>query len=384
MRLLHINCNYVGTALHRIMVNHLQNTDVNITVFTPVIDGTQLEKFQPRENEIIKTCFGKIDRIFYFRKQNKIINALKNEVHNIDKFDLIHAFTLLTDGNVAYRLHKEFNIPYVVAIRDTDINDFFRLKPYLKPLGIKIMREASAVFFLSDSYKESVISRFVPEKDKKGILSKTHVIPNGIDDFWFDNLYSERNIFSTEQKISEKRLNVICVGKINKRKNIPTVQKALSILRERGWQIDFSVVGQVEDQGEIEKIKADSHTTYYPPTNKEGLIDYYRAADIFVLASHTETFGLVYAEAMSQGLPVIYTRGQGFDGQFDEGEVGYAVSDSDPEEIADSIEKVCEEYRRIANNVTKNVLKFKWDDICKKYREMYRGILNGNGSWIQK
>jgi len=79
---------------------------------------------------------------------------------------------------------------------------------------------------------------------------------------------------------------------------------------------------------------------------------------------------------MSQGLPVIYTRGQGFDGQFEEGEVGFAVSDSDPKEIADAIEKVCRDYRRIATNVTSDVQKFKWADICEEYREIYRGIVN--------
>ena len=40
----------------------------------------------------------------------------------------------------------------------------------------------------------------------------------------------------------------------------------------------------------------------------------------FCLPSHAETFGLVYVEAMSQGLPIIY-EGQGFDKQFQDGEV---------------------------------------------------------------
>lgn len=40
------------------------------------------------------------------------------------------------------------------------------------------------------------------------------------------------------------------------------------------------------------------------------------------MPSHKETFGLVYAEAMSQGLPIIYTKNQGFDGQFPDGYVG--------------------------------------------------------------
>ena len=177
--------------------------------------------------------------------------------------------------------------------------------------------------------------------------------------------------------MAEKKLSVVCVGKINKRKNIPTVQKALSIMRSKGWDIEFNVIGKVEDKSEIEIIKKDSLTSYFPPTNKEGLIDFYRKADIFVLASHTETFDLVYAEAMSQGLPVIYTRGQGFDGQFPDGEVGYAVCDTDSQEIAEAIEKLCMNYRVIASNVVGDVQKFKWDDICKKYREIYRGITDG-------
>lgn len=377
MNIFHINCNYVGTALHRIMVNHLQEDDAKITVFTPLWDRNQALKFHSEDNEIIRVCFNRIDRLLFFEKQRKVLKTIHKEVDSLCDYQLIHAFTLLTDGNAAYRISKKYNIPYIVAIRDTDINDFFRLKPYLRPLGIKIMRNASAVFFLSESYKQSVFERFIPKRYQDEIGRKTYVIPNGIDDFWFDNLYTDRDINAVESKMAEKKLSVVCVGKINKRKNIPTVQKALSIMRSKGWDIEFNVIGKVEDKSEIEIIKKDSLTSYFPPTNKEGLIDFYRKADIFVLASHTETFGLVYAEAMSQGLPVIYTRGQGFDGQFPDGEVGYAVCDTDPQEIAEAIEKLCMNYRVIASNVVGDVQKFKWDDICKKYREIYRGITDG-------
>ena len=43
------------------------------------------------------------------------------------------------------------------------------------------------------------------------------------------------------------------------------------------------------------------------------------------MPSRYETFGLVYGEAMSQGLPIIYSKGQGVDGYFKEGTVGYGV-----------------------------------------------------------
>ena len=55
------------------------------------------------------------------------------------------------------------------------------------------------------------------------------------------------------------------------------------------------------------------------------------------MLSIMETFGLVYAEAMSQGLPIIYTKGQGFDEQFDEGKVGYHADCFNIEEIVKRI-----------------------------------------------
>ena len=75
---------------------------------------------------------------------------------------MIHAYTLFTDGNVARTLSKKYGVPYVVAIRDTDVNDFFRYRPYLIKLGSQIMKDASAVFFLSESYKRIVLEKYVP------------------------------------------------------------------------------------------------------------------------------------------------------------------------------------------------------------------------------
>ena len=194
MKTLHINCNYVGTALHRIMVNHLKCETLTTTVFVPLRKTSQLIGFNPQSFEVLSLCFNQVDRLFFFIKQRKINVAIKKAISSISNYDIIHAFTLLTDGNAAYSLHKEFKIPYIVAVRDTDINDFFRLKPYLRPLGVKIMRNASAVIFLSETYKSSVVDKYVPKRIRKEILSKTFVIPNGIDDFWYNNINNDRNL----------------------------------------------------------------------------------------------------------------------------------------------------------------------------------------------
>ena len=93
------------------------------------------------------------------------------------------------------------------------------------------------------------------------------------------------------------------------------------------------------------------------------------------MPSFTETFGLVYAEAMSQGLPVVYTRGQGFDGQFEEGFAGYSVNSNSPEEIADVIEKIIADYSTISANCISGALQFNWKEIAEKYYEIYECIL---------
>jgi len=110
---------------------------------------------------------------------------------------------------------------------------------------------------------------------------------------------------------------------------------------------------------------------YIPPKPKEELINIYRNNDIFIMPSIHETFGLVYAEAMSQGLPIIYTKGQGFDGQFLEGIVGYHVNCKDPKDIYKRIKDILKNYESISNNCIKKANKFNWGKISDQYHNIY-------------
>ena len=93
------------------------------------------------------------------------------------------------------------------------------------------------------------------------------------------------------------------------------------------------------------------------------------------MPSHHESFGLVYAEAMSQGLPVIYTRGQGFDGQFPEGCVGYSVKSSDALEIAERVESVLVDYDAMSARCVEHSKDFRWETFASSYYEIYRRCL---------
>lgn len=369
MRILHINSNYVGNLLHKTMKECLDSLGYQNQVFSPTFDASR-SNVSASSDVCICECFNKWDRLVYDHKQNKIFKAIQKHI-NLSEYDLIHAYTLFTDGNCARRLSQKHRIPYVVAVRNTDVNDFFRLMPHLRKRGVQIMRDASAVFFLSEAYRRQVFEKYIPQKYQEEIKNKTHIIPNGIDDFWFENMPEQG------KTIDKKHIKLVYAGRIDKNKNIPTTQKAVEILRKQGYEITFTVVGKVQDEKEFRIIKDAPHTKYLPAMPKEKLIDVYRASDIFVMPSYTESFGLVYAEAMSQGLPVIYSKGQGFDGQFAEGTVGYHVDSGSPDDVAAGIKRVVENYNQINPNCVPSSHCFTWNYICQNYSELYKKIAKG-------
>lgn len=374
MRILHINCNYIGTTLHQLMIEHLDALGYDNQVFVPTYDKN-IAVIKPNDNVYVSECFRKWDRVAFDYKQHKIIKTIE-EHYDVARFDLIHAYTLYTDGNAARVLSEKYGIPYVVAVRNTDVNGFLKKMIHLRKRGLKTLLAAKAVFFLSEAYRRQVFEKYVPQKYQEEIKKKTHIIPNGIDEFWFENTPEQG------KSIDKEHIKLVYAGRIDKNKNIPTTQKAMEILRKQGYETALTVVGKVQDEKEFQIIKNDPYTTCIPAMPKEKLIDVYRASDIFVMPSHKESFGLVYAEAMSQGLPVVYTKGQGFDGQFAEGEVGFATSDKKPEELAECIVRICENYEKLSQNALLKTQKFKWGNICDEYKKIYTEIVRRKRKWL--
>lgn len=368
MKVLHINCNYTGNQLHRTMIEHLSDFQIDNYVFAPVYEE---DKVVTSDSKVqVSKCFKKWNRIFFNYKSKKIRVALMKN-YNILDFDLIHAYTLFTDGNVAYKLKKEYpNMQYVVAIRNTDVNTFFKYMFHLRRRGIEIMKEASAIFFLSNAYKNEVFNKYIPENVKKELEEKTYIIPNGIDDFWISECYTEKKEIK-----NSKVINIIYAGRIDANKNIETTQKALKLLRKKGYKTSFSVVGKIENKKVFDKIMKYADTYYYGSKNKKELKELYRKNDIFIMPSLTETFGLVYAEAMSQGLPVIYTKGQGFDGQFKEGEIGYSVNPRYPKEIVQKVLLIINNYKCMSKRCVRLSKKFEWKLIVSQYCKIYERII---------
>lgn len=375
MKVLQVCSYYITSKLYKNLVESLERRGLYNDIYIPVHSNDLIDKYKGIENEktryIYSNCFNKIDRISFRLKNRKIYSDLNKKI-DFESIDIIHAHSLFVNGYLAYKIKKDKNINYVVAVRNTDVNTFLKKMIHLRKIGVEIMINAKQIVFVSPKYRDSVIEKYIPDNLKEEIKSKSIVIPNGIDEFWFDNL----NMGYKE--INKNNLKLLYVGKLDRNKNIYTSMNVVKKLNNMGYKATLDIVG---DGPEFKNIKKISKVDYngkiilHGYMDRERIIKLYRNSDIFVMPSKYETFGLVYIEAISQGLPVIYTKGQGFDGYFDEGRVGYSVRYNDVDEIARRIINIVEkspwDLRYIKEDLKTS---FNWSNIASTYNEIYEKI----------
>jgi glycosyltransferase involved in cell wall biosynthesis len=346
----------------------LEKCGVKNCVYVP--NKTDVPDIAPYEIYSFHRKFNVLERIMYYYKQKHIYGDILKKIE-LGDIKLIHAHKLFSTGYVAYKIYKKMGIPYIVAVRNTDVNIFFKYMPYLRKTGLKILENSFRIIFISSAYEKLVLSKYIPYKLKDFINEKSLTVPNGIDRIFLDNIHYKK------QENKYNNINIVYIGDINKNKNIITTIKACKELQSMGYNILYTIIGKNEDKKLFEKIITNNQfIVYFPPCSKEQLVKKMRDCDIFIMPSITETFGCVYPEAMSQGLPIIYSKGQGFDGYFEDGEVGFAVDCFDYVEIANKVVEILNNYENISIRCSQNAYRFDWEKIALEYKKIYNKVKN--------
>lgn len=362
MRICHVCSNYDG------FFSHFMETQISKGIDPRVFHFRAKEKGRPgvtSDYVDVRLNYSNFHRPFFYLKENKVLKDFFG-IYKKEQFDLIHAHTLFSNGYVALKAKEKWGTPYIVAVRNTDINIFFKYRLNLRKLGIKILKEAEKIIFISPVYRDFMFSNYIPESLSGEFKQKSVVLPNGLDPFFVENK-AESKQFNKEEAIQ-----LLTVGHVCKNKNQLTVCKSVEKLNRMGIKAEYTVIGKVLDEKVYKKLSEYNFVKYIPFLDKENLISEFQKADIYIMPSYTETFGLTYVEAMSQGLPVIYTRGQGFDGQIPEGRVGYAVNCEDEEEIKNKVIDIINNYDELSSNCLELCDQFNWQDITDRYVEIYR------------
>lgn len=309
---------------------------------------------------------NKSDRIFYHKKINKYMKKLE-KTSNIKKYTLIHAHSLYSDGGVAYLLNKKYGVPYITAVRTTDLVFMERL-PYLKNYGKRIIANAKKVVFITPDIRKMAEQYLYKNSDF--LVEKGVVIPNGMDDYWHQNLSINYKI------LNEKNIRLIQVSRLNKRKHVDKTIKAVEILKKEGYNVSLHILGIGDKLGELKRLvkqlQLENEVNFVGfIANKNDIKKYYNESDIFIMPSLGETFGLTYIEAMSQGLPIIGIKNTGVSGFFENGSVGYFIDFPDAEMIAEAVKKIISNYSEISGNSIKAIQHFRWSSIISIYKEIY-------------
>ncbi len=355
--ILQICCNLAGSTVFPQLFEALSASGVDQVVFVPEKRQEDIGKNVPRgvQTEYALTV-RQLDTIFFFCKAQRSVPEIEKRV-NLKNVQLIHAHTLFTDGSIARKLSRKTGIPYMVTLRYSDMEVIWRYMPHLRPMARAILRDAKHVIFLSEAARKTVLEHWLNEQERKKIEKKTEIIPNGIDPAWLDG---------TPRSGVSSPVRVGFAGKYNARKcpldALEAVHKAGCVWRACG-------AGPLE--GRLREYLQEGDEMVGRVAGMEAMKAFYANCDVLLVPSKAETFGMVYLEAMSQGVPVLYTRGQGFDGQFPEGEVGFSVPCGDTAAQAEALLKIAEDYKARSRRCVEQAARFAWPLVVEKWKALY-------------
>lgn len=371
MRILHICNGYCGSKVHSELYRRLDALGIEQIVYAYYRGRDQEGKnqFEGKQTQFYYRPILKLRyRILYHQKLRTVSNDLRTIVGR-EQIDLIHATTLFSDGPIAYRLWKERGISYVVTVRNTDINEFLAVAPWTWSMGFKVLRHAKKIVFISKAPMKKFCQHWFIKRILPKIKDRFVLQPNGVDDYWLDHVQT-----------GEKKLNhnLIYVGRFDVNKNVVRLIHAVIGLKERFPDIKLHLVGGdgAREKQVLELVREypqylEYHGKIY---DKDVLRGLYSQCNVFAMPSIHETFGLVYIEALTQGLAVIYTQNQGIDGLLDE-RVGEKVNAWSTDSIQTAISIILDHRSEYISSEVINFEMFRWERIAILYQQIYKSII---------
>ncbi len=208
------------------------------------------------------------------------------------------------------------------------------------------------------------------------------IIPNGIDYKHFSS-----NVVPLPQ-YQDGKLNILFVGRLEKRKGLRYLLEAYSKLKWELPDIRLIVVGPGNPDKESYRILS-SHALrdveFVGRVSYDELPRYYATADIFCSpATGAESFGIVLLEAMSAGKPVVASDIEGFRGILTDGEQGLLVPKKDTDALASALGRLARDPElrsKLGGQGSRSAEGYRWEVVAGLVEEYYNKCIQAaNGS----
>ncbi len=275
---------------------------------------------------------------------------------NSVKYDLIHAHNYHAFPALFAALSKRDSRFIFTPHYHAHGHSFFRNllhKPY-KLFGRKIFEKADAVICVSNYEKRLVLDNF------RVAGNKIHVIPNGI------NLEEFEEVDKIKEQRDKSLRRILFVGRIEKYKRLDYLVKALKHLPEN---FVLEVVGKGSCKPKIVKLAKDVGVTgrikFYQDLSRKELVRKYAEADVFVLLSKHEAYGIAVAEALAAKTPCIVANEAALKEWVDNKSVYQVDYPIDIDNLTELIKKLVE------IDVVESDKLVSWDEVAMRIKRVY-------------
>ncbi|AKI98020.1 glycosyltransferase family 4 protein [Kosmotoga pacifica] len=298
------------------------------------------------------------------------------------KVDLIHTHTMIVMGYIGNIIAGRRGIPSINTYH-TLMEDYVHYIPFfnnfLKELVIdqtkRFCNKHNAVIVPSEKVKKLL--------KNYGVSTEIEVIPNGIELNHFGKRCSEqeKQSFRTRWGIPKDAAVMVFVGRLGKEKGVEFLIDNFAKIEKKYPNTYLMIVGDGPEkknlisQAKTLKLQKKVIFTGYLKWPEEVSLAY-QAGDFFVIASHTETFGVVLVEAMANGIPVVAYHDEAFDNIVVDGLNGYLVEQK--EELYKGMDLLLssrELRKKLGDTAREMAKKFSIENHVNRVLQLYQHVI---------
>ncbi|MCX6296660.1 MAG: N-acetyl-alpha-D-glucosaminyl L-malate synthase BshA [Bacteroidetes bacterium] len=315
--------------------------------------------------------------LFEYQPYELVLSSKLVDVVKYEKLDLLHVHYAIPHASAAYMAKQilasqGINIPFITTLHGTDIT-LVGKDPSFEPVITFAINESDAVTAVSESLKKDTYVNF------PNVKKDIQVIPNFIclEDHKSDNNQCHKKMYAP----NGERL-LIHVSNFRKVKRVEDVLRIFDVVRKK-MPAKLILVGDGPERGNIEKLCRELNTcedikSLGKIVNPEQVLS---IADLFLLPSETESFGLAALEAMASKVPVISTNSGGLSEVNKNGFSGYMSNVGDIEDMAKNAIHILKDdatLNQFKINAYEQAKKFDIAKILPMYEKLYTEVLAKN------
>jgi 1,2-diacylglycerol 3-alpha-glucosyltransferase len=264
-------------------------------------------------------------------------------VHHLENFrpDIVHSHHPFLLGSTAIRISMRYNVPLVFTQ-----HTMFEQYTHYVPMGHKRLKKF--VVILSTGYANMSNLVIAPSESiaavlkSRGVNRPIEVIPTGIHVDKFR--HGDGQKIRVSANIPHDAFVIGHLGRLAPEKNLEFLSKAVALFLQNEPKAHFIVVGYGPSEEQMYRFflhkNLQSRVRFIGKLQNQELIDAYHAMDVFAFSSKSETQGLVLAEAMAAGVPVVALDASGVREVVRDNSNGYLLKSENIQYFANALERI--------------------------------------------